>query len=69
MIQTGYYEHFKGGLYIVIGLAEHTETSEHLVLYSPVENRGKIWARPISMFLQNVEHLGRTVPRFQFLRQ
>lgn len=68
MMQTGYYKHYKGGLYIVVGTAEHTETTELLVLYSPIENRKKVWARPVGMFLQNVEYLGMIVPRFQFLR-
>lgn len=67
MIQTGYYKHYKGGLYIVVGTAEHTETTELLVLYSPIENRKKVWARPAGMFLQNVEYLGMIVPRFEFL--
>jgi len=68
MIQTGYYQHYKGGLYVVVGLAEHTETGEQLVLYSPIEQRSKVWARPIAMFLESVEHFGRKVPRFEFLR-
>lgn len=68
MIQIGYYEHFKGGLYKVIGLAEHTESGEQLVLYCPVEQQSKVWARPISMFLESVEHQGKKVQRFQFLR-
>jgi hypothetical protein len=66
MIQTGYYKHYKGTLYKVIGLAQHTETSEQLVLYSSIEVPSKTWARPISIFLGNVEDL--EVPRFQFLR-
>lgn len=32
-MQAGVYKHYKGGLYQVIGVGEHTETKERLVVY------------------------------------
>jgi len=33
MIPTGTYRHYKGNTYQVIGVAKHSETEEHLVVY------------------------------------
>lgn len=68
MIRTGYYKHFKGGLYIVTGLAEHTETGQQLVIYCSTENKSKTWARPVEMFLESVDYFGKKIQRFEFLR-
>ena len=46
--------HFKGNLYMIIGVAEHTETGERLVVYKALYGEGKIWTRPIDMFLEKV---------------
>ncbi len=49
-IQIGkIYKHFKGHIVKVISLAEHTETSEQLVIYQHT-GTNKIWARPYDMF-------------------
>ncbi len=50
------WRHFKGGKELVIGIAEHSETGEKLVIYSCIDNKGKIYARPIEMFLSEVDH-------------
>jgi len=64
--EPGGYRHFKGGEYEVIGVARHSETHERLVVYRPLygEAEGSLWVRPLAMFLETVEHQGRTVPRF-----
>ena len=58
----GIYHHFKGFIAKVIAIAKHTETGESLVVY---ECNGKsvnsshedgIYARPIEMFLSEVDH-------------
>ena len=58
----GTYHHFKGFIAKVITVAKHTETGETLVVY---ECNGKavnsnhedgIYARPIDMFLSEVDH-------------
>jgi hypothetical protein len=61
-LEVGVYIHYKGGVYSVIGVGEHTETGEPLVVYTA---QGKIWIRPLSMFTEEVEVRGVRVPRFQ----
>lgn len=49
--------HFKGKFYMVVGIAQHTETSEELVIYKAMYGDYKIYARPIDMFLSKVDKI------------
>ena len=49
------YRHFKGSVYIVDGIAVHSETAEPLVIYHKEHERNRMWARPLSMFLSPVD--------------
>ena len=49
------YQHFKGNIYKVICIAMHTETNEDMVVYQDTNDESKIYARPINMFLSEVE--------------
>lgn len=55
ILKYGLYRHFKGGVYLVTGIATHTETGEILVLYKGTSKNSLTWARPLSMFLEKVD--------------
>ena len=71
MIRIGKYRHYKGGIYYVIGLAEHTETCEEMVVYVPLDptkpekGRPLLQVRPLKSWDKPVE--GRKEPRFEYL--
>lgn len=56
-LYVGTYRHFKGRDYLVIGTALHTETNETLVLYKECFDGQKIFARPLEMFLSEVDQV------------
>lgn len=63
----GVYKHYKGGTYQVLGVARHSESLEKLVVYEALyENSlGKLWVRPLAMFLEEVVVDGKRIPRFK----
>jgi hypothetical protein len=66
-MQTGKYRHFKGGEYQVHGVAQHSETGESLVVYTPLYGDGGLWVRPLPMFQETVSRDGQEVPRFEYI--
>ena len=67
MIETGIYQHFKGGRYEVIAIAKHSETLEEMVVYRALYGAGDVWVRPLCMFLETVEKDGKVFPRFTYI--
>ena len=63
-IKLGKYRHFKGNEYEVIGIAQHSETLQPMVVYKALYGEGGLWVRPAAMWNEIVERDGRSFPRF-----
>lgn len=44
-------------LYDILGTAEHTESGETLMIYRPRYGEKKLYARPLDMFLSEVDRV------------
>ncbi len=71
-LKIGKYQHFKGNLYEVIGMARHSETLEELVVYKALYDskefgQNALWVRPKKMFIENVVKNGKRIPRFRYV--
>lgn len=47
------YRHFKGGYYLVLGVATEEATGEHTVIYQSLKD-GRVWTRPYEVFNEEV---------------
>ena len=68
-IATGLYQHYKGQQYRVLGVAQHSETEESLVVYQALYGEFGLWLRPLSMFTEQVIAEGVLQPRFVLLQR
>ena len=50
------YRHFKGDLYLVEGIATHSETEEKMVVYRALYEDYGLYVRPYDMFISEVDH-------------
>ena len=66
-IKPGIYRHFKGNRYEVIGIANHSETMEPMVVYRALYGENGLWVRPAAMWNEIVEREDYSGPRFQFV--
>lgn len=53
---NGIYRHFKGDYYLVVDIANHSETKEKYVVYRQLYGDMSLWIRPMDMFLSEVDH-------------
>ncbi|HBM45792.1 MAG: hypothetical protein UT05_C0002G0050 [Parcubacteria group bacterium GW2011_GWF2_38_76] len=68
-IKLGKYEHYKGKLYEVVGVARHSETLESMVVYRHLSDDGGLWVRPAKMFEEMINIDGDVVPRFKYIEE
>ena len=67
-ISQGIYRHYKGSLYQVLHVANHSETEEMLVVYRCLYGEYGVWVRPLVMFSETVTVDGKQLPRFELIK-
>lgn len=69
-MKLGFYKHYKGNLYEVIGIAKHSETLEDLVVYKACyQTEGEnLWVRPLKMFTDYVHIENKKIKRFSKIK-
>ena len=71
-IKLGKYRHYKGKEYEVLGVGNHSETLEKLVIYKALYDSEEfgpnaIWTRPYEMFFDTKNIEGKEVKRFEYI--
>lgn len=67
LVKKGIYKHYKQKYYEVFEIARHSETLEEMVFYRMLHDDFSYWVRPLTMFIEEIEIEGKTLPRFEFV--
>lgn len=67
LIETGFYKHYKGGLYEVKAVARHSEDLSPYVVYQALYGEQGLWIRPAAMFAETIQINGLIQKRFSYL--
>ena len=51
------YKHFKGNVYLVVGIANHSESGEKMVVYKALYGDFCLYVRPYDMFVEKVDKI------------
>lgn len=51
-MDSGIYQHFKGGIYAAIAIAKHSDNLEEYIVY--IDDKGEFWIRSRTEFLQYI---------------
>lgn len=62
-VKLGFYRHFKGGIYEVIGVASNTDSVTPMVVYKDIQEK-KLWVRALSSWSKPTDD---GEPRYRFL--
>lgn len=66
-VPGGHYKHFKGGNYVLLNIAKDHETCDKIAVYMSLDGKPDVWARPLDMFLEDVNDHGNIKPRFEYI--
>ncbi len=69
MIKLGLYQHYKGNMYFIHGIARHSENHEIFVMYQALYGGYNMWIRPFTMFTEIIIIDGIEQPRFKFIKE
>lgn len=66
-MKKGIYRHYKGNLYELVSVANHSETLEKMIVYRALYGEGEVWVRPAHMWDEEIGIDGKTQKRFEYI--